>query len=317
MTVDSFVDPSTNEPVALGYLQSIGVDPSAIECVVATHWDQDHIAGIPRVVRAADSATVVLSAALKSRDFVTLAIRHQARTYASPLGSGTKDFVRLLDLVERDKRDLRIVMQDTVLLERDGVRLVALSPSSSTAIDALTASSVAVLEAASTGDSVVEPTPNAASVVLAIRFAHGDVLLGADLETAGWQMALQATTAHGLQARMFKVPHHGSGDADDPAIWTNHMSADAVYAVTRFNNGDRSLPSDQDRARLRGRSHAGHVLGASATRRHLHGVVGRRVRAATRNGVWRVTGPVGHYQCRLKLGGSDPWVATSGAVEAI
>lgn len=317
MTVDSFVDPATSEPVALAYLASIGVEPSAVKFVVATHWDQDHIAGLPRLARAAESAEIVVSTALRSRDFVTLAIRHQARTYASPLGSGTKDFVRLLDVVQQDERELRIVMQDTVLVDHDRLRLVALAPASSTTIDALTASSVAVLEAAATGDSVVEPTPNAASLVLAIRLPVGDVLLGADLEAAGWRMALNAVAANGLQARMFKVPHHGSDDADEPAIWANHMSSDAVYAVTRFNNGDRSLPSDDDRARMRARSNNGHVLGAPTVRRHLHGIVGRRVRGATRDGVWRVTGPVGHYRWRLKLDGSAPALVTNGAVESI
>jgi len=197
MTVDSFVDPSAKEPVALAYLDSIGVEPSAIDFVVATHWDQDHISGLSRVVEAASAAKVVLSTALRSRDFIAMAFKHQMRTYASPLGSGTKEFVRLLEIVERDHRDVRVVMQDTVLLEREGVRLLALSPASATAVESLSAASVAALEAATTGDSVVEPTPNAASVVLAIRNAHGDVLLGADLETAGWQVALDAVTADG------------------------------------------------------------------------------------------------------------------------
>jgi len=65
-----------------------------------------------------------------------------------------------------------------------------------------------------------------------------------------------------MMARMFKVPHHGSSDADEVAIWNDHLRADAVYAVTRFNNGDRSLPGDDDRARMRGRNPAGHVVGA-------------------------------------------------------
>lgn len=173
ITVDSFIEPSSRQPIALQYLASIGVDPSAVEFVVATHWDKDHISGIARLIQAASGADVVLSMALRSPDFINLAFRHQQRTYASPLGSGTKEFVRLLELLAKQARAPRFVLQDTVLADRDGMRLVALSPSSSVALDALSAASVAALEAGSTGDSIVEPTPNAASVVLAIRYAGG------------------------------------------------------------------------------------------------------------------------------------------------
>lgn len=317
ITVDSFIEPSSRQPIALQYLASIGVDPSAVDFVVATHWDKDHISGIARIVQAASVADVVLSLALRSPDFINLAFRHQQRTYASPLGSGTKEFVRLVELLEKQERAPRFVLQDTVLADRYGMRLVALSPSSSVALDALSAASVAALEAGATGDSIVEPTPNAASVVLAIRCAGGDVLLGADLEKPGWQLAVAAVSAEGLRARMFKVPHHGSDDADAPSVWQNQLRSDAVYAVTRFNNGARSLPSNDDRSRMRTRNAQGHIVGPPSTRRHLHGIVGRRVRAATREGIWQSTGPVGHYRWRGNLAELTSSTDTYGAVERI
>lgn len=317
MTVDSFIDPSSHQPMALQYLASIGVDPSAVEFVVVTHWDKDHISGIARLVQTASAADVVLSMALKSPDFINLAFRHQQRTYASPLGSGTKEFVYLMELLETQKRAPRLVHQDTVLADRDGMRVVALSPSSSVGLEALSAASVAALDTGLTGDSIVEPTPNATSVVLAIRCAGGDVLLGADLEKLGWQLAVTAVLAQGLMARMFKVPHHGSDDADEPTVWQSHLRSDALYAVTRFNNGARSLPSSDDRYRMRGRNACGHVVGPPSTRLHLHGIVGRRVRAATRDGIWRSTGAVGHYRWRGKLAELTGSTDTYGAVEQI
>ena len=144
------------------------------------------------------------------------------------------------------------------------MRLIALSPSSSVTSQAPSAASVAAFEAAATGDSVVKPTPNAASVALAIRCPAGDVLLGADLETQGWELAVTTVAAQGLMARMFKVPHHGSGDADEPGVWSNHLRSNAVYAVTRFNNGARSLPSPDDRERMRSRNPRGHVVGRAS-----------------------------------------------------
>ena len=270
-----------------------------------------------RLAREATKARIVLSAALRSRDFVQLAIRHQQKTYGSPLGSGTKEFVRLLDLITQQDRSPKITVEGVTLAEEAGVRLVALSPSSSVALDALSASFVRVLEAADTGDSVTEPTPNAASVVLALRGPMGDLLLGADLEREGWSDAMSSVLAQGLIARMFKVPHHGSEDADAPEVWAKHLQSDAVYAMTRFNNAERSLPSDDDRARMRARSPSGHVIGQPPSRRHLHGVVGRRVRAGTRNGVWLDTGPVGHYRWRGKVSGEAADVLLAGPAEPV
>jgi hypothetical protein len=301
----------------LRYLQSLEVKPECVEFVVVTHWDKDHISGVVRLAREASKARIVVSAALRSPDFVILAIRHQQKTYGSPLGSGTKEFVRLLDLITQEDRSPKITVQDVTLAEETGVRLVALSPSSSVALDALSASFVRVLEAAETGDSVTEPTPNAASVVLAVRGPMGDLLLGADLEREGWPAAMSSVLAQGLIARMFKVPHHGSEDADAPEVWANHLRSDAVYAMTRFNNAERSLPSNDDRARMRARTPSGHVVGQPPSRRHLHGVVGRRVRAGTRNGVWLDTGPVGHYRWRGRLASEAPDVSLAGPVELV
>ena len=299
------------------YLQSLEVDPASVEFVVVTHWDKDHISGVVRLAREASKARIVLSAALRSRDFVQLAIRHQQKTYGSPLGSGTKEFVRLLDLITQQDRSPKITVEGVTLAEEAGVRLVALSPSSSVALDALSASFVRILEAADTGDSVTEPTPNAASVVLALRGPMGDLLLGADLEREGWSDAMSSVLAQGLIARMFKVPHHGSEDADAPEVWAKHLQSDAVYAMTRFNNAERSLPSDDDRARMRARSPSGHVIGQPPSRRHLHGVVGRRVRAGTRNGVWLDTGAVGHYRWRGKVPGEAADVLLAGPAEPV
>lgn len=54
--------------------------------------------------------------------------------------------------------------------------------------------------------------------------------------------------------------------------------------------------------RMRQRSTSGHIIGAPSSRQRLHGVVGRRVREATRNGIWRATGIVGHLRRRGQIG---------------
>src|SRR4051812_4423421 len=75
IVVDSCVDRTVmpGEPAALGYLQSLRVDPAqAIRLVVVTHWHDDHIGGIGRVFEKASSAKLACSAALTSSEFLTL-----------------------------------------------------------------------------------------------------------------------------------------------------------------------------------------------------------------------------------------------------
>jgi glyoxylase-like metal-dependent hydrolase (beta-lactamase superfamily II) len=61
---------SGNEPSALQYLRSINVDPSdAIKLVIATHWHDDHMAGIGEVFRVSTNAKFVCSAALRGAEF--------------------------------------------------------------------------------------------------------------------------------------------------------------------------------------------------------------------------------------------------------
>lgn len=322
--VDSFNSPASRQPVALEYLSALGVDASAIVLVIATHWDDDHIHGLARIAQAAPAAEVVFSTAIRSRDFLRLAARHQQRTFVSPHASGTREFSRLLKVLEVTSRIPTLAQRDTVLWNSSGVTLTALSPSPQISLDALSAAAVRALDQATRGDSVQEPTPNESSIVLMLRVEDHGVVLGGDLETgsgdtSGWSAVRRARVIDGLAAAAFKAPHHGSSDADDPEFWAERLVPEVRFAVTRFNGGRRFRPSADDRARLRQRSPNGWVLGRSPQRRHLHGVVGRRIRMATRDGIWRATGPIGsaHWQHELRPG-SNEWTAdVKGAIEPV
>ena len=53
MLVDSCLFPKTKdkEPISLYYLNQIGVDPSSVQTIVASHWHDDHIRGLSALVR--------------------------------------------------------------------------------------------------------------------------------------------------------------------------------------------------------------------------------------------------------------------------
>ena len=54
IVVDSFVNPETNQPIALDYIKAIGLQPSAIKQVIVTHWHQDHIEGLVNINEITD-----------------------------------------------------------------------------------------------------------------------------------------------------------------------------------------------------------------------------------------------------------------------
>ena len=63
IVVDSACLGGKNNPFALRYLKILGVDFAAqVSHVVATHWDNDHIRGIAKIVRECENCCFVNSA---------------------------------------------------------------------------------------------------------------------------------------------------------------------------------------------------------------------------------------------------------------
>ncbi|MFG0334253.1 MAG: MBL fold metallo-hydrolase, partial [Maioricimonas sp. JB049] len=73
MVVDSCLNDSGKEPVALEYLRTLDVDVARqVVLLVLTHFHDDHIRGAARLFREAESARFVCSAALDCREFFQL-----------------------------------------------------------------------------------------------------------------------------------------------------------------------------------------------------------------------------------------------------
>ena len=68
--VDSCRDLDSHAPVAIAYLEQLGVEiDRSVRRVVATHWHDDHIDGISQIFREADSAAFVCTGAFQHDDF--------------------------------------------------------------------------------------------------------------------------------------------------------------------------------------------------------------------------------------------------------
>ena len=94
--------------------------------------------------------------------------------------------------------------------------------------------------------------PNQLSVALWLKVGILDVLLGADLEhvsvpTRGWLAITRSNERPVGRAGFFKVPHHGSKNADCSECWTELLSPTPIAIVTPYSRSRLPTPTDIER----------------------------------------------------------------------
>ena len=262
LVVDSCIEQESKRPVALEYLETIGVNPATgIRVVVASHWDDDHIKGLSEVFQEATAATFVCSAAMTSPQFSSMLAAWRLRSFL-PGGSGIDE----MDAIIQELRD-RVGLSGTkppmrasaqkILWERDQPKpaeIRALSPSD--AADAVMIARFAEIRTTAMGLSRRLPqiTNNHASVVLSVICDTARVLLGADLQIRsdrrfGW-FAIIDGAIRGERYEVYKIPHHGSSNADHDEIWSKLLKPEPIAGVTPFVWGGITLPTQEDRRRI-------------------------------------------------------------------
>ena len=268
---DSCVDPDSGQAVALRYLEGLGVDISeAVKLVVVTHWHDDHIRGISQVVKAAEDASFVCS---RHDHSVLLRAIAASREQNLPGRSGLDELSSALEVLQarRDKRQRAESVGPTWAAEgqllfqstepgRDRAAVTALSPSEGTENLTLHELAAFLPEKNKTQRRAVALTPNQRSIVLLVTVGSLSVLLGGDLEESanpavGWQAVVASRVRPEADpARIFKVPHHGSENADNTSVWSQLLETGPIALIAPFSGGQKPLPSPGDVARLSART---------------------------------------------------------------
>jgi beta-lactamase superfamily II metal-dependent hydrolase len=256
--IDSCLNPETEAPAALSYLQRISVRPDAVRVLVVTHWDDDHTQGVTTLVRECDQAAVACSLALNRKDIVQFVLE-QAR-YAGATGSGLDELRSVLTQCRSTGRLIWAKATLPLYPRESGSTpsVAALSPSD----DAVSRSIESLIERAAEGSISygrryrAPEGPNGASVAATVRVEADFILLGADLEKSnnpltGWEAVLTYARPSG-RASLVKVPHHGSEGAHHDGMWEQMVETDAVAIVTPWVLAGGHLPTEDDLQRLRG-----------------------------------------------------------------
>lgn len=270
LLVDSCLN-GNSEPASLAYLKQIGVATDQVRLVVASHWHDDHVGGLAEIVSACPAAEFAYSGALHSDEFFTLvdALSRRSQTQRS----GISEFARIAQILEQRKAsEPMMAIENRRLWSRNEetlpVSIDALSPCDGAVLRAQRALA-AVLPKPGTGKrAIVAPRPNHASVVLWVSVAEVGILLGADLEETGdpkrgWTAILDRCHLAGGSAAVFKIPHHGSANADQPRVWEEMLECNPWALMTPFVRGRHRLPGAEDKRRIQGRTNNAYLTADS------------------------------------------------------
>ena len=247
--IDSFLD-SDGAPASLRYLENIGVCPAeAVVLIVATHWHDDHIRGIARLVELCPAAQFCCASALCEKEFL-MVIGTLEGGHFSASGSGLRELHRVFSRLHERKQLPIYALANRLLLRRPHCEVWSLSPSDQVFQTFLR--TIGGLAPRKGGNKTRLPSlsPNEIAVVLWLEGRGCSLLLGADLERDGWIAIVQDCARNASAASVFKVPHHGSENADEPAVWDRMLEDEPVAVLTPWRRGRGVLPTAGDVQRI-------------------------------------------------------------------
>lgn len=258
MIIDSCVD-ANNNPVAISYLRELGVDVEQdVKLIVVSHWHDDHIRGMGRLVEECKKAKIVISAALLRQEFLTLVnVMNDPNSIVDRGKSGLNEMASVIKSLKNRKSgenngiELVQATADKRLFDQNNVEVWALSPSDHTFNNALQEFGALTNQLSSTYRGIV-PTPseNRNAVAIWIKFEDINVILGADLEESnggGWSAIVRSVGRPKGKASIFKVPHHGSENGYCAAV-TSQMLDNPISILTAFRRS--KIPSETDLKRI-------------------------------------------------------------------
>lgn len=319
LIVDSCVDPESGDPAPLQYLNRIGIKPyEAVKLVVATHWHDDHIAGLARIVEQCSQAEFTCSQALTCREFFELAQFSKSSITTRP---GMEQFSKILSiLAERKQGRLEsrgpewASICKVLYVERNQrplCEVTSLSPSNGQITLFLNQIGSLLPVEYNQQRRLVSVQPNHAAVVLWVCVENTRVLLGSDLEetpnpNTGWSVIVESKNRPLGKASVFKVPHHGSRNADQPRVWSEMIEHKPHAVLTPFNLGLTSLPTKRDAERICRRTENAYSTARLPKTIKRNPTVERTIKEVTRK-FRTISSAMGHVRLRKAADSDDSW----------
>ena len=242
--VDSCID-HEGKPRALEYLESIDVNPAqGVDLIVATHWHDDHIRGMAKLVEVCSKANFCCANALRTKEFLAATDALEGR-HLSADGSGIREIHRVFTWLMSKALSPIFAAANRRIYAQDECEVWSLSPSDVAFENFLKSVGTLSPNAGQTKVWTPSVTPNDVSVVLWVGVDDIAVLLGADMEKRGWIEILQSKERPTGKASAFKIPHHGSESAYEPDVWNRMLKPNPVAVLVPWCKGGRVLPTQR------------------------------------------------------------------------
>ena len=249
VVVDSCINPA-GEPRALQYLIELGVEPSRdVRLVVATHWHDDHIRGMAKLVTACSSADFCCASALCKKEFLTF-VGTFGPSRVPGASSGLRELYEVFSRLEATGKKPRFALADNRIFLQGACEIWSLSPTNATYLDFLGQLGELLPGQGDTRRRIPSLTPNRVAVVLWVNIGDVGLLLGSDLEKPAWTDILNSTTRPTGRASVFKIPHHGSANGDDPEVWRSMLETHPWGVLAPWRRGGHALPRQVDINRI-------------------------------------------------------------------
>jgi len=268
--VDSFLD-TNRVPVAMRYLETIGVDPAgSISFVVATHWHDDHIRGLANILESSPEAQFCCAAALTKKEFMTLVGALEGNPF-STAGSGLSELHKVFSLLGERGKSPSLALPNRLVLRQNFCnqnfcKIWSLSPSDAEFKRFLQVIGREIRREDAPKKRLVSSDPNEIAVALWVDIGEFALLLGADLEKRGWTEILQSKERPSGLASIIKIPHHGSKNADEPGVWHCMLQPKPIAVLAPWCRGRGVLPTSEDVKRILGRTPSAYATASHIVR---------------------------------------------------
>lgn len=263
--IDTFFSPETRLPIAIEYLESLGLDPSrCVKGVLLTHWHSDHTTGAFELFKRCTSAKLFLPQSFNNTAFLALIELYTNNQLTSDMPA-IDEYKKILRYIKSNDLRSRLswVKAGSLIFDQRNdrnARMVALSPSETTVANA--AAKFASLRPDCGEQRTVRiiggDNENLRAVVAHFTFGEFCALLGSDLETkssldVGWAAILECGLYEQFslqKADVYKVAHHGSSTGEHSGIWSDLLKKQPVSLITPFSKLIDPLPRAADLSRI-------------------------------------------------------------------
>lgn len=279
--VDSCIN-TNHQPAALSYLRELGLNPAeVVRLIVATHWHDDHVRGISKLVEICKQARFCCAGVLCQKEFL-IRMGAVANKSAPKVGYGMREFHQIFSLLNERKCEPVNALSNRLIYQTKNCKIWSLSPSDRMFNTFLENVSDFTLPENETGRGrrIASINPNEAAVVLLVKIKKTLILLGSDLEKQGWLEILNNQVHPNGKASVFKIPHHGSSNAHENGVWNEMLLSEPVAVLTPWQRGAKQLPNQQDIDRILAYTPYAYATASARRpmRKHRNSAVARTIR---------------------------------------